>query len=201
MTRELIETIRELSPIEIVVSEFTKLRRSGIQLIARCPLHSEKTASFYAHPSKGTFFCHGCQAGGDVFGFVMLVSGMTFPQAVQSLAERSGVHVQGFTATREIAAKVEAARRKRAEEIAFEKFFNDRVDVIAQHCRSLGRAATWAERFLTSGIADAALEDLARCVIADYHSYHLRVEREELADPDNLRAEWVRRGKTHVAER
>ena len=202
MTREFIETVRGLSALEDIVAQFTELRRQGLELVGLCPLHQEKTPSFHLNPEKQLFHCWGCGAAGDVFTFAMRINGTTFSQAVRSLAERAGIHVQGFAATREIAAKVEAERRKRAEEIAFEKFFNDRVDTIAQRCRSLDRAATWAERFLTSGIDDAAFEDLAWGSIAAYHSYHLRVEREELTDRGKLRAEWLdQRGETHVAER
>jgi DNA primase len=200
--RELIETTRSFSALEDIASEFTKLRRSGAQFVGLCPLHSESTPSFYVHPAKQVFHCWGCGAAGDVFTFVMRINHMTFPQALEFLAARVGIQIQGFSPTAEMARKGQAANRKREQEIAFEKFSSDRLDAIAQHCWSLGRAATWAERFLTSGIADAALEDLAWSSITAYHSYHVRVEREEVGDVNTLRTEWVdRRGEKHVAER
>ena len=67
---ETIEAVRALSPIEQVISEHVRLRRSGAQLLGRCPFHADKTPSFSVHPAKQVFHCHGCGAGGDVFQFV-----------------------------------------------------------------------------------------------------------------------------------
>src|SRR5882762_5945261 len=91
---ELIETIRELSPIESVIGEFIELRRSGFQLVGLCRFHAERTPSFYVHPGKGVFFCQGCGIGGDVFKFVARLLNCTFRQSVEHLAARAGIAVE-----------------------------------------------------------------------------------------------------------
>ena len=68
------------------VGQFTKLRRSGRQLIGLCPLHSERHPSFFVHPEKQVFKCFGCGAGGDVYAFVMRVEGCDFLDALRIVA-------------------------------------------------------------------------------------------------------------------
>jgi len=72
-----------------IVGRFTKLRRSGYQLVGLCPLHEERHPSFYVHPEKQIFHCFGCGAGGDVFDFVMRATGCDFFCALQIVAEFS----------------------------------------------------------------------------------------------------------------
>jgi len=71
------------------VSQFTRLRRAGCQLVGLCPIHSERHASFYVHPQKQVFYCFGCGAGGDLFAFVMRAMGCDFLRALQVVAEFS----------------------------------------------------------------------------------------------------------------
>ncbi len=60
--------------IMATVSPYTQLRRSGSQWKGLCPLHDERSPSFYVHPEKNTWFCHGgCGRGGGVKDFLQLV--------------------------------------------------------------------------------------------------------------------------------
>lgn len=72
-----------------IVSQYTFLRRVGDQYMGRCPFHSERHASFYVHPQKKIFYCFGCGAGGDVFSFVMKITGCDFRMALEKVAEFS----------------------------------------------------------------------------------------------------------------
>jgi hypothetical protein len=79
-----------------VAEKFTHLRRSGRQLVGLCPLHSERHPSFYVDPVKQCFKCFGCDAGGDVFEFVMRATGCDFHRALETVAEfSSGVVPRG----------------------------------------------------------------------------------------------------------
>jgi hypothetical protein len=69
--------------------EFTKLRRSGRQLIGLCPIHSERHPSFYVHPERQVFKCFGCGAGGDIFEFIMRVTDCDFRTALEIVANYS----------------------------------------------------------------------------------------------------------------
>ena len=81
------------NPIEDVVGQYVALRRSGSNLFGLCPFHGEKTASFSVAPDKGIYYCFGCHKGGNAVNFMMEVEGLSYPDAVRSLAKRSGMEV------------------------------------------------------------------------------------------------------------
>lgn len=88
-----VEEIRSAADIVKVAGAYVKLRKAGANYIGLCPFHQEKTPSFAVHPTKQIFHCFGCGAGGDVFKFVMLIDNVTFPEAVERVAESAGVHL------------------------------------------------------------------------------------------------------------
>lgn len=88
-----LEEIRAAADIVKVVGAYVKLRKAGANFVGLCPFHQEKTASFAVHPTKQIFHCFGCGAGGDVFKFVMLIDNVTFPEAVERVAESAGVRL------------------------------------------------------------------------------------------------------------
>ena len=69
----------------------TKVRKSGRSHMALCPFHQEKTPSLSIDPARGLFYCHGCHKGGDVFTLVQETQGMSFPEALQTLAGQAGI--------------------------------------------------------------------------------------------------------------
>jgi len=81
------------NPIEDVVGQHVALKRSGANLFGLCPFHGEKTASFSVAPDKGIYYCFGCHKGGGVINFQMELEGLSYPDAVRSLAKRVGMTV------------------------------------------------------------------------------------------------------------
>ena len=81
------------NPIEDVVGQYVSLKRSGSNLFGLCPFHGEKTASFSVAPDKGIYYCFGCHKGGGVVNFMMEVEGLSYQDAVRSLAKRVGLEV------------------------------------------------------------------------------------------------------------
>ena len=88
------QEVRARASIVEVVSDYVTLKKSGRNHSGLCPFHSEKTPSFTVNEEKGVFYCFGCQAGGDVFKFLMLYDGLTFPESIEQLAERYGIRVE-----------------------------------------------------------------------------------------------------------
>ena len=74
-----------MNSIVDVVEGYTKLRRSGRELVGLCPFHTETHPSFSVNPEKGLFYCHGCHEGGDVIAFVMKAEDLSFKDAVAHL--------------------------------------------------------------------------------------------------------------------
>ncbi len=81
------------NPIEDVVGQYVSLKRSGSNLFGLCPFHGEKTASFSVAPDKGIYYCFGCHKGGGAVNFMMEIEGLSYPDAVRSLARRVGMEV------------------------------------------------------------------------------------------------------------
>jgi DNA primase len=76
-----------------VVESYVKLDRAGAGLKGKCPFHNEKTPSFFVSPDRGTYYCFGCGAKGDIFTFVQEFEGLDFPGALKALAARAGVEL------------------------------------------------------------------------------------------------------------
>jgi len=89
-----VDQVRSAADIVKVVGDYVKLRKAGANYMGLCPFHSEKTPSFAVHPVKQIFHCFGCGVGGDVFKFVMLIENLSFPEALERLAEKVGVHLE-----------------------------------------------------------------------------------------------------------
>ncbi|GAB2611990.1 DNA primase [Streptomyces capparidis] len=101
-----VKAVRDAIPIDAVVSEYLQLRNAGGgNLKGLCPFHEEKTPSFQVSPSKGLYYCFGCQQGGDTLDFVMKLEHITFAEAVERLAAQAGIALRyeegGYTPGRQ----------------------------------------------------------------------------------------------------
>ena len=90
---DIVNQLREGSPIEDVVGEYLPLRKAGSTFKALCPFHEEKTPSFNVNAQRQIYHCFGCGVGGDVFKFVQEIDKVSFIEAVTFLAERAGVEL------------------------------------------------------------------------------------------------------------
>ncbi len=88
-----LEEIRNRLPVSEVVGKSVRLLRAGREYKGVCPFHREKSPSFYVNDDKQFFHCFGCGAHGDVITFTMRQSGLTFPEAIESLAGQAGLTV------------------------------------------------------------------------------------------------------------
>ena len=109
-TDETKERVKQAADIAEVVSPYTELVRRGKDLWGLCPFHEERTPSFKVNPQDKLYFCFGCQASGDVFSFVEEKEGLSFPEAVEMLAERYGVEIERESED----PRAEEARRRKA---------------------------------------------------------------------------------------
>ncbi len=93
-----------------MVGETVQLKKAGTTWKGLCPFHGEKTASFTVTPSRDSWKCFGCGLGGDVFSFVMQRDGVSFPEALRTLAAKAGVEIDERT-------KREDAHRARLRDV------------------------------------------------------------------------------------
>ncbi|TCM58523.1 DNA primase [Rhizobium sp. PP-F2F-G48] len=91
-----LEEIKDRVPISDVIGKRVtwdrkKTNASKGDYWACCPFHGEKSPSFHCEDRKGRYHCFGCGVSGDHFRFLNELDGMSFPEAVQQIADLAGV--------------------------------------------------------------------------------------------------------------
>jgi DNA primase len=115
--------IRSAADIVEVVGEHTTLKKAGNSWKGLCPFHREKTPSFTVNRDRGLFYCFGCGAGGDLFGFVRQIERATFREAAEILARKYGIDIPKRTSGRgedrreRLLAAVASAHRRYSENL------------------------------------------------------------------------------------
>ncbi len=111
-SEEFVEEVRQRNDIIDVISGYVNLKKSGSNFTGLCPFHNEKTPSFSVSGTKQMYYCFGCGAGGNVYTFLMEYENLTFPEALEQLAERAGIALPEKTNSEE-----ERKRRNTRERI------------------------------------------------------------------------------------
>lgn len=93
--QEFIEKVSESASLVEVISQYTQLKPSGGGFMGRCPFpdHQEKTASFSVSDAKQVYHCFGCKKSGNIFRFLQDYNGMSFPEALEYLADKNGIPI------------------------------------------------------------------------------------------------------------
>ncbi|MFP6582449.1 MAG: CHC2 zinc finger domain-containing protein, partial [Candidatus Hydrogenedentota bacterium] len=91
------DQVKNATDIVDVIGGYVELKPSGHgRLKALCPFHQEKTPSFTVSRDNQSFFCFGCEKGGDVFTFLQEIDNLTFPEALQLLADRASIQLPEY---------------------------------------------------------------------------------------------------------
>lgn len=90
---EFIEEVLNRTDIVTLVAEHVRLVKKGQRYVGLCPFHQDRSPSFTVSPEKQFFYCFGCGTGGDALKFLMLRENLTFPEALERLAERAGLRL------------------------------------------------------------------------------------------------------------
>lgn len=90
---DFIERVAEANNIVDIISQYTQLKPTGGGLMGRCPFpdHPEKTPSFSVSEMKQVYHCFGCHKKGNIFTFLQYYNGMSFPEAIEYLANRAHI--------------------------------------------------------------------------------------------------------------
>ncbi len=91
-----LDEIRDRVPISDVIGrrvswDKRKTNVSRADYWACCPFHGEKSPSFHCEDRKGRYHCFGCGVTGDHFRFLTELEGLSFPEAVQQIADMAGI--------------------------------------------------------------------------------------------------------------
>jgi DNA primase len=94
---DFLDELRNRLSLADIIGRRVRLVKRGREHVGLCPFHNEKSPSFTVSEEKGFFHCFGCGAHGDVVGFAMRADGLSFPEAVERLAEQAGLPVPQAT--------------------------------------------------------------------------------------------------------
>jgi DNA primase len=91
-----IARVLEATDIVRLIGEQIALKKKGSELAGLCPFHNDHSPSMLVSPRKQLYKCFSCGAGGDSLKFVTEYHKMTFPEAMQFLADRAGIKLTPF---------------------------------------------------------------------------------------------------------
>src|ERR1700727_2546655 len=122
-TPQFLEELRARLPVSEVVGRRVKLKKAGREWRGLSPFQQEKTPSFFVNDQKQAWFDFSSGKNGNIFDFLMQTEGVSFPEAVERLANMAGLPLPAVTPD---AARHEA-RRKTLHDVMelARKFFAD----------------------------------------------------------------------------
>jgi len=92
--------VRERTRIDEVVRDYVALKPAGGgSFKGLCPFHEERSPSFHVTPSKGMFYCFGCQEGGDAITFLQKLEHLSFAESIEKLSAKAGVTLRYIEGT------------------------------------------------------------------------------------------------------
>lgn len=178
-TPSFMDELKSRADIVSVVSEHVVLRKMGRSHKGLCPFHKEKTPSFTVRADPPVFHCFGCGAGGDVVEFVKLKEGLSFKDAIESLARRFGVAIpDSREESPEDRLRVEIEPVLEAAASQYEQFFWSDAGRRARDYLQGRKFSDKTLRFIRAGAARDTWEDIVRALKVQF--------REELIEMAGL---------------
>ena len=154
-----IEEIKNRVDIVDLVSEYLTLKKAGRNFTGLCPFHQEKTPSFSVNRDKQIFYCFGCGEGGNVITFLMKIADKTFPEAIEYLAEKTGV----------VLPPMSSGKEGRQKDSLKDGIINLNLKAAQQFSRNLASpAGTAARKYLQNrGIAEEIIKQFRLGYVPD----------------------------------
>src|SRR6187200_432153 len=96
-TSQFLDELKARLPVSEVVGRRVKLVRAGREFKGLSPFNKEKTPSFFVNDQKQAWFDFSSGKNGSIFDFLMMTEGLTFPEAVERLAQQAGMPLPKVT--------------------------------------------------------------------------------------------------------
>src|ERR1044072_7787321 len=90
-TPEFLDEIKDRLPVSGVGRRRVKRKKAGKEWKGLSPFQQEKTPSFFVNDQKQAWFDFSSNRNGNIFDFLMQTEGVSFPEAVERLAQMAGV--------------------------------------------------------------------------------------------------------------
>lgn len=187
--RDFIDSLLSRADIVEVINQRVPLKKAGATFKACCPFHQEKTPSFNVNPQKQFYHCFGCGASGDALKFVMEYEGLSFVEAVESLAAQLGLEVPRQKQTPQAAKKIEHARDLYEVMALVAKFYRQQLrdhaasEQAKNYLRQRGLTSDIAKQFII-GFAPPGWDSLVSGLKADKHLKAQLIELGMLVEKD-----------------
>ena len=162
-TPQFLDELKARLPVSEVVGKRVKLTRAGREWKGLSPFNKEKTPSFFVNDQKQAWFDFSSGKNGSIFDFIMLTDGVTFPEAVERLAQIAGMPLPKVSAEDEARDK----HRKTLHEVMelAARFFTDTL---------AGRGGARARGYLADRGLDSSVQLKFRLGYASAERYALK---------------------------
>ena|SRR5688572_30771985 len=87
------QLLNRIELVELIDTRIPLRKKSGNNYFACCPFHAEKSASFSVSQAKQFYHCFGCGAHGNAIDFLMQYDHLSFPEAIETLAQQVGMEI------------------------------------------------------------------------------------------------------------
>src|SRR3989344_3174924 len=168
-----VDQIKSRIDILSLVESYIKLEKAGKSWKGKCPFHNEKTPSFFVSPERGSYYCFGCGASGDIFTFVEEFEGLDFKGALKLLADKAGVVLETYSKE----AKETKSEKEKLYEVMEEatKFFEENL-----------KSSKEALEYLKSrGLTDKTIKDFRiGYAILDWRKLYEYLKSKNFTDPE-----------------
>src|SRR5579863_7916848 len=190
----ILDEIRARVPVSDVVGARVKLKKRGREWSGLSPFNAEKTPSFFVNDQKGFYHDFSSNRHGDIFTFLMETEGVTFPEAVERLAERAGVALPKASSQEDNEEGRRNALRAALEQAAaaFERFLHEPVGAKARGYLADRRIEPATQRLFNVGYAPGEGNLLRETLLAKGMARDVLLESGLLAEPDDGRAPFDR---------
>ncbi|HUT45900.1 MAG TPA: CHC2 zinc finger domain-containing protein, partial [Sedimentisphaerales bacterium] len=139
--------VQQANDIIDVIGEHVSLKKKGREMVGLCPFHDDHRPSMNVNPVKQIFKCFSCGAGGDIFKFIQMRENLTFPQAIERLAERAGIKLEKRQMPRRLASGADTGQNGQIEDVDPNR---------------LAKANTWAAQYFQQKLNDDKMGKFAR---------------------------------------
>ena len=167
--------VQQANDIIDVIGEHVSLKKKGREMVGLCPFHDDHSPSMNVNPVKQIFKCFACGAGGDVFKFLQMRENLTFPQAIERLAERAGIKLEKRQMPRRLPSGADTGQNEQIEDVDPNR---------------LARANAWAAKYFQQKLSDDKMGKFARDYLAERQISPESIEKWQLGlainSPDGL---------------
>jgi len=143
--------IQQANDIIDVIGEHVSLKMKGREMVGLCPFHDDHRPSMNVNPVKQIFKCFACGAGGDVFKFIQMRENLTFPQAIERLAERAGIRLERTQMPRHLPSGADTGQNGQVEDVDPNR---------------LAKANAWAAKYFQQNLNDDKMGKFTRDYLA-----------------------------------